>query len=60
MMHTVNRGVVRLDVSRLDLAIFNDEGVALATVVAEDRRAIEGEVEILGESTRWVCQEADL
>lgn len=59
-LHTVHSGVVRLDVNRLDFAVLNDQSVTLATIVAEDRSAIEGEVEALGELTRGIAQKADL
>ena len=44
----------------LDLAILNDQGVALAAVVAEDGSGIEVEVESLGELAVRVGKEADL
>lgn len=44
----------------LDLAILNDQGVALAAVVTENRGGIEVEVESLGEGAVGVSEEADL
>jgi hypothetical protein len=57
---TTHAGVVGLDVGLLDLAILNDQGVALAAVVAEDGGGIEVEVESLGEFAVGVGKEADL
>ncbi|KAB8346144.1 hypothetical protein FH972_023190 [Carpinus fangiana] len=56
----VDAGVVGLDVHALDLAGLDDEGVALAALVAEQRRRVEGEVEGLGELAGGVGDEVDL
>lgn len=55
---TVNARIVRLDVHARDLAVVHGQGIALATVVAEDGRTIKGEVKFLGEGTRGVAEEA--
>jgi len=47
-------------VGLLDLAVLNDQSVALAAVVAEDGSGIEVEVESLGELAVRVGKEADL
>ena len=57
---TVHSGVVGLHVGALDLAIFNHQCITLATVLAEDGGALEGEVEVFVELTGWIAQEADL
>ena len=57
---TTHASVVGLDVGLLDLAILNDQGVALAAVVTENRGGIEVEVESLGEGAVGVSEEADL
>ena len=57
---TVHSGVVRLHVSALDLAIFNHQCITLATVLAEDGSALEGEVKVFVELTGWITQETDL
>ena len=59
-LRTVHTSVVRLDVSRLYFAILNDQGITLATVIAKDCGAIEGEVEVLGELAGRIAEEADL
>ena len=46
---TLHTSVVRLDVSRLDFAIFNNEGVPLGAILSEDCGALKGEVKVLGE-----------
>lgn len=58
--HTVQSGVVWLDVRLLNGAILDNEGVTLGTVAAEDGRAVEGEIKTLGKSQAGVCQEANL
>jgi hypothetical protein len=58
--HTVHTSVVRLDESLLDLTVLDEEGVALAAVVAEDGAAVEAEVQSLGELAGRVTQEANL
>jgi hypothetical protein len=57
---TTHASVVGLNVGLLDLAVLNDQGVALAAVVAEDGGGIEVEVEGLGELAVGVGKEADL
>lgn len=57
---TTHASVVGLDVGLLDLAILNDQGVALAAVVTENGGGIEVEVESLGEGAIGVSEEADL
>lgn len=57
---TVETGVVGLNESLLDLAIFDKKDVALAAVVTEDSGAIEAEVEGLGELAGGIAQEANL
>jgi hypothetical protein len=47
-------------VGLLDLTVLNDQGVALAAVVAEDGGGIEVEIESLGELAVGVGKEADL
>lgn len=44
----------------LDLAIFNHQSVALATVVSENRSAVELEVQRLRKGAGRVSEEADL
>lgn len=44
----------------LDFAAVNDERIALAPLVAEDRLAVEGEVECGGKVRMRVGEEADL
>lgn len=56
---TANTGIVGLDVCFLHFAAVDDEGVTLATVVAENGLAVEGEVEGFGELARRVAEEAD-
>lgn len=46
---TLHTSVVRLDVSRLDFAVFNNEGVPLGAILSEDCGALKGEVKVLGE-----------
>ena len=46
--------------SLLDLAVLDDQGVALAAVVAENGSGIEVEIESLGELAVGVGKEADL
>lgn len=58
--HTVHTSVVGLDESLLDLTVLDEEGVALAAVVAEDGAAVEAEVQSLGELAGRVTQEANL
>ena len=59
-MRTVHSSIVRLHVSALDLPVFDYQGITLATIVPEDCRALESEVEVFGELTGWVTEEADL
>lgn len=58
--HTVQSSVVWLNMCLLNGAILDNKGVTLGTVAAEDGRAIEGEVETLGEGQAGICQEANL
>lgn len=44
----------------LDLAVLDDEGVALGAHAAEDGRGVEAQVQGLGELAGGVGQEADL
>ena len=46
--------------SALDLPVFDYQGITLATVIPEDCRTVESEVEVFGELTGWVTEEADL
>ena len=46
--------------SALDLPVFDYQGITLATIIPEDCRTVEGEVEVFGELTGWVTEEADL
>jgi hypothetical protein len=55
---TTHASVVGLNVGLL--AVLNDQGVALAAVVAEDGGGIEVEVESLGELAVGVGKETDL
>lgn len=55
----VETGVVGLHESLLNLAVLDQQGVALAAVVSEDGGAIEGDIERLGELAGGVAQEAD-
>lgn len=57
---TTHASVVGLDVGLLDLAVLDDQGIALAAVVAKDGCGIEVEVESLGELAVRVGKEADL
>ena len=57
---TTHASVVGLNVSLLDLAVLDDQGVALAAVVAENGSGIEVEIESLGELAVGVGKEADL
>lgn len=57
---TVSAGVVRLNMSRLDLAVLNHEGITLAAVVSEDGLGIKFEVQGPGELAGGVTEEADL
>lgn len=58
--HTVKAGVVRLNMRLLDFAVLNDQRVALATVVSENRSAVKLEVQRLRKGTSRVSEEADL
>lgn len=53
-------GVVWLDVNRLDLAIFHQQGVALGADVAEEGGGVEAQVEGVGEGAAGVGEEVDL
>ena len=44
----------------LDLAVLDDEGVALAADAAEDGSGVKRQVEGFGELGGWVAEEADL
>jgi hypothetical protein len=57
---TISSGVVGLNVRRLDLAVLDDEGVALAAVVAEDGLGIKVQVKGLGEAASGVTEPANL
>ena len=57
--HTVHTSVIRLDMSTLDFTILNHKSITLGAVLTKDGGAIEREVELFGEFTRWVSQEAD-
>lgn len=59
-MRTVHSSIVRLHVSALDLPVFDYQGITLATIVPEDCGTLESEVEVFGELTGWVTEEADL
>lgn len=52
--------VVRLDRNLGDLAVLDENGGTLRTLVAENRSGIELEVESTGESTGGVAEEGDL
>lgn len=56
--HTRAR-VIRLDVERFDLAILNDDGVALGSVASEDGGSVEGKVQGLCESSGGIGEETD-
>ena len=58
--HTLDTSVVRLHEGLRDLAILSDKRVPLAPVAAEDSRAIERELEGIGEVERRISDEADL
>lgn len=60
MGQTVQPSIVRLDMRLLDSAIFDDKGITLRAVTAEDGRAVESEIKTLGEGQARVCQEANL
>ena len=57
---TIHSGVVGLHVGALNFAIFNHQCITLATVLAEDGRALKGEVEVFVELTGRITQEANL
>ena len=57
---TIDAGVVRLYVCALDLAVFNGQSIALASVVPKDGSRIESQVESFGEFASGVTQETDL
>lgn len=57
---TTHASVVGLNVGLLDLAVLDDQGVALAAVVAENGGGIEVEVKSLGELAVGVGKETDL
>ena len=57
---TVHSSIVGLHVGALDFAIFNHQCITLATVLAEDGSALEGEVKVFVELTGWITQESDL
>ena len=59
-LRTVHPSIVRLHMSALDLPVFNYQGIALATIISEDCRTLECEVEVFSEFTGWVTEEADL
>ena len=59
-MRTVHPSIVRLHVSTLDLPVFDYQGIPLATIVPEDCGTLESEVEVFGELTGWITEEADL
>lgn len=44
---------------RLDLAVLDQDGVALGAVLAEDGGRVEGHAQLLGEFGVWVAEEAD-
>ena len=46
--------------SALDLPVFDYQGITLATIVPKDCGALESEVEVFGELTGWVTEEANL
>ena len=46
--------------SALDLPVFDYQGITLATIVPEDCGTLESEIEVFGELTGWVTEEADL
>jgi len=46
-------------VERLDLAVLDNDGVALGAVASEDGGSVEGKVQGLGESSGGVGEEAD-
>lgn len=57
---TVDTGVVGFHKGLLDLAVLHQQSVPLAAVVAEDGRAVEAQVQGLGELAGRVTQEAHL
>lgn len=58
--HTIDASVVRLNKGLLDLAVLHNERITLAAVVSEDRGAVKGHIEGLGEFASRVTKEADL
>ena len=57
---TIHPGIVRFHSDLRHLPILRQECIALAAVVAEDGRAIEGEVEIGGKFSAGVAKKTDL
>ena len=57
---TIDSGIVGLDVGTFDFAILSHQSVTLATVLTEHSGTLEREVEVLGELTGWIAEEADL
>ena len=60
MKLTIHPSIVPLNKRLLDLPVLNEQGVALRAIVAEDGRAVEGELEGLGEGGGRIGEEADL
>jgi hypothetical protein len=60
IQHTFDASVVWLDECFLDLAVFYDECVTFTSVSTKDRSAIKGQIQLLGESERWIGDEANL
>ena len=59
-MHTIDSNVVRFDESLLDFSILHHECVPLASLVSEDRCAVEKDVEGFGELAGGIAQETNL
>lgn len=57
---TVHARVVWLDMGLLDLAVLDQQGIALAALIAKDGTAVEREVQGFGEGASRVGNEADL
>jgi hypothetical protein len=58
--HTINAGVVRLDEGLLDLAVLDQKGITLSSLVAEDSASVKVQIQSLGKLACWVGNEAEL
>lgn len=59
-LYTIDASVVRLNEGLLHLAILNQKGVTLASLVAKDSGTVKIEIQSLSESASWVTNEAEL